>query len=376
MTYLYGMEYSNKDFTQKGSFGKNTFTNAFPLSVAQYISLEKGLEIPVIRAIIGADGLPRTEHVKTPWASIINTDPANARFSVESSFTGYQQYSHGVPNKSDVVIIDNLTGDHRRPLEIKLVVVPTSGSANKPRNQQTCEIVSRPSTVEQVVFSIANDFGPSRRYELQEILRNSLGVPNDYKWQDQTFMLGALPRIVKSVDAIIEAGIGIQTPLVLVAVWRSEGQVPVIEEDHAFDVFVWTELAFLQLYLDSVRAQYIEADGTLKAGHPATISRSARTLIWIVRALWDYTTQLTLNFTQVQRDTSYGVQTDKAAAFAGAKTSRHMMSPEFLFPRVAGSEIDYIFNPAGHDFLLPERRLDAALSLRFTLDKLRKTETN
>lgn len=155
-------------------------------------------------------------------------------------------------NKSDVVVIDRISGEHRRPLEIKLVVVPTSGTSRAPREKQSCEIVTRPPTIEQFSFSIAHSYGEPRRYELQEIIREAIGQPNDLSWSDQSRMIREVPHVLKAAETMVREGLAIQTPLVMTAVWRSEGQRPVLDKD-AFDVFVWTDLAFIRLFMDAVR---------------------------------------------------------------------------------------------------------------------------
>lgn len=83
VSLLYGMQNASHDSTSRKFLGKNIFTNAFPLSLANYIHLERGLDIPVVSATVGAGGEIETEHVPTPWPVIINADPATARWQFE-----------------------------------------------------------------------------------------------------------------------------------------------------------------------------------------------------------------------------------------------------------------------------------------------------
>lgn len=243
MSYLYGLDHASKDFTTAKSFGKNTFTNAFPLALTQYLSMERELGIPVVRAEIGIDGRPTTNHVKSRWADIIHTDPRNAFFDFEAPFEPYRQFATaGDLSPSDVVIRDNATKEYLHPLELKLVVAPNAETAGRPREKQACETVFRPSTVEQVAFSIAYGYTSTRRYEMQTLLRDHLGLPNEYDWRNVRFMLDKIPAIVEATEALIEAGIKLQRPLIMVALWRSQGQKPLLDEKHAFDTFVWTDL--------------------------------------------------------------------------------------------------------------------------------------
>lgn len=371
MSYLYGLEYSNKNFKDKKSFGKNVFTNAFPLALTQYMAKERSLDIVEIRSTMHSNGYPATHQVHTPWKDIINIDPGNAYFCFETAFDPYRQYTTAEnPNPSDVVVMDKNTYEPLRPLEIKLVVVPNSSTAHRPRIEQACELVSRPATVEQIAFSIAHGFTSTRRYDIQRAIQRHLGLPNEYAWHDKSFMVGKLPNIVRAVDAIIEEGLALQKPLVMLAIWRSQGQNYLLDEKNAFDSFIWTDSAFLQLYLTAVRKSYLDSSGELAEKHKKVITRAARALIWFIRSMWDYSTQYTLDFPRVQNDESYGRQSDKAASFTNDARD-FMMSDEYLYPRVTSAEIDEILRPEGRGFLLPERRLDASLALRFTLENAR-----
>ena len=53
MTYLYGLTHSNKDFESGDAFGKNTFTTAFPIALANYLACEKNLPMNYIVADLG-----------------------------------------------------------------------------------------------------------------------------------------------------------------------------------------------------------------------------------------------------------------------------------------------------------------------------------
>lgn len=365
--FLFGLENASHDFRDEKSLGKNIFTNAFPLSLAQYLASERGLPIPVIKAE-SRNGILTTYHELTEWHEIIGAPSKNLHFEFECVYDGYSAYTHTQANKSDVVIIDRTTGIQLRPLEIKLVVTPTSSTAMKPKEEQSCEIVVRPPTVEQLAFSIAHSYGPARRHQLQTMIAESLGQPNDYQWRDETAMLKALPKILDAAENIAEGGLDDQTPLVMTAVWRSQGQQPLLEEN-AFDVFVWTDMAFLQLFIASTRRAYFHTNGKRKDKLPKEISRPNRALIWLVNSLWDYTTQGSLNFGRIHSDITYGVQSDKAASFTGNATLLPLKSPEFLNPRITRGELENVLSPIALEHLVPERRLDAAIAIQHLLNQ-------
>lgn len=356
---LYGMNRSNHDFSQTDSLGKNIFTNAFPLALVQYMDQEMSFTIPEIRAVNSESGGVTTKHVAKSWAELIGTDPRSATFHFEKQFEGYNQYTHNGANKSDVVVCNG--NEHVRPLEIKLVVTPTSQTATKPREKQSCEIVTRPSTVEQIAYSIAHSFGVDRRLELLDTINSALGHPHDYKWQDSIYMGERVDKFKDAATRIIQAGINLQTPLVLTALWRTKGQSPAFD-DRAFDAFVWTDLAFLQLYLNS--ASKPKAKGK--------VSRPSRSLMWLISCLYEFAAQGTMNFDRTRSTMSFGFQTDKAGAFSGNKPLQFLRSSEFIHPRTSRYCIDQIISPEALDQLLPERRLDSAIALQHLISAAEK----
>lgn len=367
-SWIYGLDHASHSFDAKDAFGKNIFTNAFPLAVAQYMAIEKKLPVVKIQAAmpnikntntLKTNNKPITEHVLTDWGEIIGCNPQDAYFSFEEVYNGYKEHTRHEPKQSDVVICNKTNiKEHLRPLEIKLVVVPTSGSAKKERGKQTCEIVTRPSTIEQLAFSIADSYGEDGKNLMRTIFLEHMKSPMDFKWDDEVYMQQHIHQVHSAVLEIIRKGIEHQkqTPLVLTTIWRTEGQRPTLDKN-AVDVFVWTDLAFLQLFTDS---------GLISNNK---ISRSARSLCWLVSSLIDWSMQGTLQFSKHHGKVTFKAQTDKAGAFSGNQTLRHMKSEQFLYPRITRDEVPEILYPEAWDSLTPERRLDAALMFESTRQK-------
>lgn len=354
--FLYGLT-GNHNFADPKSLGKNVFTNAFPLSLAQYIDQERGLAVPLIMADVGGDGVICTKHVLTAWSEILNTDAKDAEFHFETVFDQYDQYTHTSANKSDVVVVD-ANGIDCRALEIKLVVVPTSGTSHCSREQQTCELVVRPPSIEQLAFSVAHSFGSGRRYELQEIITKELSHPFDFDWENSSYMLDRIGLFANAATALVKAGLESQTPLLLIAVWRTEGQSPRLDEA-AFDVFAVTDLAFLTLFLKAAE----------RRGKGAKITRPQRSLIWLIHALWQYGMQGSLNFSRTHEKLTYGTQSDKAGSFTNDLTRDFMGSPQFIYPRVSRAEATRVVSPSALTELMPERRLDQALWIQGLMNR-------
>ena len=120
--------------------------------------------------------------------------------------------------------------------EVKLVAVPTSGTARMPRDEQCCELVVRPPSIEQLCFSFAASFGPLRRQEVGEVIVAELGSPIDYEWSNEDFMKRHRSNVLAASNELIRRCIPKQKPLVLIGEWRTQGQEPVLDNE-CYDVF-------------------------------------------------------------------------------------------------------------------------------------------
>lgn len=359
-TYLYGLEHASHDFTTEEAFGKNIFTNAFPVALCNYMAIERGLDFTVIEAT-DCNGTPAITHSRMTLEQIINVSPKDAFWGFEDSFEGYNVYATNTANRSDLVAKNRHTGKETRALEVKLVTVPTSGTANKPRSEQSCELVVRPPSIEQVCFSIVASYGAARRHELGDIITGELGNAADYDWKNKKFMSEHLSKVVNAADKVIIGGINSQTPFALNAIWRTVGQDSVLDEE-CFDVLFWTEMAFVQLFTDTAKR-------AIARGVPSEINRPSRALIWLVKSLLDYAWQGAVTFERTHGLITFDAQTDKAGSFTGNNSLKFVKCQDFIHPRVSATEYENIIKLGGVGKLKPERRLDAVL-IKMELDKL------
>ena len=309
-----------------------------------------------IRALVN-NGSLTTEQVEIPLSEQIGCDAKTACWLFEESYDEYDAYATGTPNRSDIVVADGETGKHTSALEVKLITVPNSATAHFDRDKQSCELVTRPPSIEQLCFSIARSFGHKRRHDIGDIISDCLDNPMDYKWNDETFMLDHLPKLVIAAESVAIEGIDSQHTFALSAIWRTKGQNAVLD-DECFDVFTWTDMAFLQLFTESTR------------GEMTKISRPARSVVWLVKALFDYSVQGKVTFEKTHSDITFGPQSDKAASFAGPRILRFIGGETFIHPRVKGSDYTKIIDPDAVDYLKPERRLDAVLGITKTIEDI------
>lgn len=352
MSYMYGLEHANKDFEDAESYGKNTFTNAFPIALMNYLDREKNLPMNYIVADLSSDGEPHTHQELASLEELIGVGSRDAYFAFEDSFAGYDQYAVEHANRSDVVIKDRRTGEEVSAFEVKLVVVPTSGTANKPRERQLCELVVRPPSIEQLCFSVAASFGKSERLTISDIIVDALGNPMDYDWNNKRFMRERRRLILQAADEITRQGIDRQTPFALMGEWRTIGQEAKFDAA-GFDVFFWSNFAFLQLF-SNVTRNALERKSK-------DVGRPERALIWFVKSMFDYAAQGQVMFGRTHSLVTFDGQTDKAGSFTNDNIAPFVLSENFIYPRIPADEHTNIITEDGIEFLRPERRLDAVL---------------
>ena len=134
-------------------------------------------------------------------------------------------------------------------------------------------------------------------------------------------------------------------PLIVQPVWKTDKQLKDFETN-CLDVFVWSNLAVIQL--------------CLRESNPKDdISRNQRTIIWLYRMLWDFIQFGKFNYTAITNELAYKYKTDKAFSASGNLTNPIMRCKELTTPRIKKDEIKNIILGDGQKFLKPERRFDA-----------------
>ncbi len=95
---------------------------------------------------------------------------------------------------------------------------------------------------------------------------------------------------------------------------KTEGKSPKLAEN-CLDVFVWSNLAFAQLFLNVARRELT----TLK-----TITRQVRTVVWLFKMLYDFCKNGQINYRKIINEMSYNTRNDKAFAVNGKVTYPYM----------------------------------------------------
>lgn len=212
-----------------------------------------------------------------------------------------------------------------------------------------CEIVIRPDTIVYLACSIASNFKDSTN-RLSTLIGNKFDKISD--WTDGVSIWSYLPDMTAALDRIVLSVLDKQEPLLMQPVWKTKGKSPNLA-NHCLDVFIWSNFAFTQLFVDVARGEL--SDGANR------ITRQVRTIIWLFKMLYDFSKQGQINHHRIIDELSYNTKNDKAFAVSGRITHRYMDCAELTKPRVEKKEIARIILGGGQNLLSPERRFDAII---------------
>ena len=123
---LYGISASNR--TNMDLWGKNQFNSSFPIALACYMR-DHGFKAVYLML----DKKLKVMPIELSFDDLFNSQLPNDQlyFAFESKFEPYQKYASDDIGGIDLVI-KSTKGQFLRPLEIKLTVLPDSGTSVKP----------------------------------------------------------------------------------------------------------------------------------------------------------------------------------------------------------------------------------------------------
>ena len=342
---LFGINNSNRDFSNKSSWGKNQFNSSFPVALACYMSHKN---IDPIYLII--DNQLQIDHSKVTVASIfgLNYSSADLFFAFERDYIPYQDIVLGTLPRIDLVTINKANQNScLRGLEIKLTALPDNTTCELSEDQYGSEIVVRPPTIVYLAISIAKAYQENRH-----LLHNYL-YPICHKIQDWTsprIVLDFMPEIINAIDSALISCISSQFPLIMQPIWKTEGKSAQLAEN-CLDIFMWSNLAFTRLFIDAAKAE-------VKSNK---MTRHKRCVVWVTKMLYDFAQTGKINHEATIDEMSLNTKNDKAFALSGTRTHKYMNSQALTNPRIKKDEIKHIILGNGERLLSPERRFDAII---------------
>lgn len=140
-----------------------------------------------------------------------------------------------------------------------------------------------------------------------------------------------------------------QSPLVMQPIWKTVGKTSRLYEN-CLDIFVWSNFSFTRLFFDITKRL---------ATSEETIQRPMRSVVWLVKMLYEFALVGKVNHKSVIDTLTYNTKNDKAFALSGTNTRPYMTCENLTHPRITKEEIKNIILGGGQNFLSPERRFDA-----------------
>lgn len=343
---LYGITYSNRDFTQAEAWGKNQFNSSFPIGLTNLI-YSKGLG----NIYLCLDKELKINHGKISAEQLYGISPVSDDlfFSFESPCTSYQQFIIGSLPRVDLVTQIRSTGQCLRPIEIKLTALPDNSTCSLTEEYYGCEIVVRPNTIIYLACSIVTNFKENQE-EITKFIGDDFGKIKD--WNDSVSIWSNLTQMILAIDRIVVSLIDKQEPLLMQPIWKTNGRSPELA-NNCLDVFIWSNLAFTQLFTDAARDE-------ISAGNKR-ITRQVRTVIWLFKMLYEFGIKGQINYYKIIDELSYNTKNDKAFSANGRVTHKYMSCEELTNPRIGKREVKNIILGGGQNLLSPERRFDAII---------------
>lgn len=339
---LFGIKNSNRDFSKKEAWGKNQFNSSFPIALVAYME-RKNLKCVYIKTN-SSNEIYHTQISQKELFGLSALDD-NIFYAFESIYTPFQKFYKGYIPRIDLVTQDFSTNDCLKGLEIKLTALPDNSTCELMEDKYSCEIVVRPDTISYLACTIAEYFfAGERRKRLKEFFCDI----EHFDWTNEKLILNNYQKLLSIIDKISKVCCGIQTPLIVQPIWKTKGKSSILS-DNCLDVFVWSNLSLIHLFVTNT--EYL----------PTHIGRKERTLIWLIKMLYDFSSFGYFNASEIIDMFSFNTKNDKAFSVSGSVTYQFLKSIELLTPRITKNEIKNIICGGGQNLLSPERRFDAII---------------
>ena len=342
---LYGLTKANSSRHGTALWGKNQFNSTFPVALCLFM---RDMGVKPLAVTVGSDG--RIDAHDGPWnmAEIVGAEEEQPFYHFEKAFEPYAALSRNVVDHIDLVV--TLRGKDRIPLEMKMTVVPDSGTAGRERHQWGPEMVLRPVSSAHAMMGVASSLLENKhtaiRQDVVALLRPAYNGISD--WNNVSEIASNAKRLRVALADVVRTVRHIQAPFLVQPIWKTEGQSPILSK-RCFDVFVWSDVAVLQIPVD------------MSVNPRSSVSRHLREVARHVRALYDVLTVGDYDYQAIYGGMPLGNQTDKSFALAGRVTRAYIGHYRLLQPEVTRDMLEKIVLNGGEYELRPERRFDAAV---------------
>lgn len=342
-TGLFGISHSNRGVGDH--WGKNCFNSSFPTAMACYMMAN---QIPAIyNELVDDNGHLKVVSTEIPIEKAFNCEGMTAdqlSFHFESVFEHYQEFSFDAVDGIDLVV-KSVDGRFLAPLEVKLTVLPDNSTCEKEEHLWGSELVIRSATTSYCALGMYDSVATDAR-DVREIFEDACSSIQN--WDNDFEMTHKLPALSAAVDQFQGKYFTRQRPLLMQALWKTQGKSPLLA-DNAFDIVFWSDYAFSRLFVD--KSYEIEP----------TMSRPMRATARLARCLWELSKSGKIRLVDIYRQMAFGNQTDKEFAINGSRWRKYVTSDRVITPALPKEAVNEIIEPGYIERLSPERRFDQTL---------------
>lgn len=382
LPWLYGLYHTNRRQTPRGQngktfWGKNEFNSSFPAALACYMR-DRGKSAVYISLNDKLQVVSGTLSIDDLFGTTLPND--QIAFLFESKYEPYQQLVKENIGNIDLVIAEKESGRLIRPLEIKLTVIPDNTTCNRPEDEWGAELVIRPATAKYCGLGILSslneyftDSGASpaehefRRKTVEEIFNEPCeDIHRENSWTVESVVANKSAKILSALNTFQKKFYGMQRPLLMQPLWRTQGKTPLLHEEGAFDIVVWSDMAFTRLFLDTALRAETDQNGR------ASVSRRMRCAARLARLLFESTLRMKPSMSSIFSSMAYSYQTDKEFSASGQIWRSYVDHKRIQSPAVKKEAIFDIIRNGGEELLSPERRFDQTVTY---LAQFLKTKT-
>ena len=351
---LYGISNSNRVGSKL--WGKNQFNSTFPVALACYMR-DKGIK-PIYISLTNS-GRHKTSDRDVTIGDVFGSNKTRngIRFLFESQFEPFRKYFY-----DDLPSIDLVTQSgksvYKRPIEIKLTVLPDSSTYELRPEKWSSELVVRPVSTAHATVSLTDAVlrDGSLTKQVRSLVEPLASSIDD--WSSVAEISGKRKQLIACLTRVLKSTCSLQKPFLLQPIWKTEGKSPILAQQ-CFDTFVWSDAALIKTFVDAARGQRSQG-----------VSRHLRECARTLRCIFEIIAIGKVRYGQIYDGMPLGNQTDKAMSFNGSSTFAWMRHKRLLRPAIRRDALRDIILNHGEQMLSPERRFDA--TIYFTCQELLK----
>jgi len=342
---LFGIERSNRDFSDPYYWGKNQFNSSFPVALACYM---RACSIPMVY-VSYRDELGTTIS-EMDVSDVFGSNRPNSElyFAFESRYDPFLNHVFDDLPPIDLVVCEGVCENKIRPLEIKLTTLPDNTTESFDQDKYGSELVIRSATTRYMALSMVRSLQKNLS-QVREIFEPAMAKVRN--WDSKPEMLQLAPRVLDALKVFLNEFKDLQTPLLMQPIWKTIGKTPVLA-DNCLDIFVWSDYALTHLFLDFA----------LNSLNHEDISNKLGVVLRISRFIYEASLNKLVYQAPIFDGMLYDYENGKETTFSTASLTQYMTCERLICPSITKNEIRKIVLGGGHKFFTPKHEFYEVIS--------------